>query len=252
VFYATLSQSVSAFFAFTGTLAAVILIDLLYLSLVGMLQAERSEDEVFETRWAYAIGLIALYASIIAIGMLDEGIMAIAPRIGLGIITMIATLQFWFQWRKYQDDRWQERFEIKKARNERKDQQKLLKKQRRVKNKQQFLALKEIQGELLEEYKAKHRVQLLTLTGNKQDNYIPDPPVIDMPKPARVTAASNGHTKQLQLSEPLYKGIDPTEDGKYHWICEFCEKEGVTDTESGARIAQSRHMNQCKQTEYQN
>jgi hypothetical protein len=239
VFFAVLKQSIgSSLLAGLGTFCAVMLVDVLFVALIGRLEADYSEEEVYEVRWAYVIGLVTLYASIVAIGFLDEGIMAIAPRIGLGIIAMISVLQFVFNWRSYQDAHWQERFEKRNERLERKDQKELSKKLRKIKNEEQYNALILITEELTKEYAEKHRRQLLTTTGTYAKSML-------------VEGKSTVIAETLPLPEnflpvkALASGITMSDDSKYAWSCEHCGYVGKAATEHGAKVARSRHTNSC-------
>jgi len=243
VFFSVLEQSIgSKILAGLGTFCAVMLVDVLFVALVGRLEADFKEgEEIFGVRWAYVIGLVSLYASIVAIGFLDEGIMAIAPRIGLGIIAMISILQFVFQWTSYQDDHWQERFEKKKEREERQDQKDLSKKLRKIKNREQYNALISITDALTKEYAEKHKRQLLTTTGN----YAHESQHMVVEGKSTVVAETLPLPENVLPVKSLSAGISMSDDSKFTWSCERCGHIGKAATEHGAKVARSRHINNC-------
>jgi hypothetical protein len=231
------------FVATTATILAVFLIDIMYIALLGFLEEPIRDDETIAVRWAYVMGLFALYLSIVVIGFKDSGLMAFAPRIGLGIMTVVTTGWFVADWRAYKDSHWEIFFERDKVRQERKDARQLSEKQRTVKNKQMELAIMNIADELQAEYVQKLRRQLLTITLHAD-------PVIDQPVSDSVPLISEPKQKQLPEPNKIIYGLPeyisyiPSNPKKkrYRWECE-CGKDGYTSTPKGARIAHTKHTN---------
>lgn len=230
VFHEALIQKNSSVIAFLGTFTAIVLIDVLTLAFLSFLDDEQREEN-YTNRWAYAIGLIVLYLCIVLIGFKDEGILAFAPRVGLGILVFASVMRFSLDWLHWRDETWDIRYEKKKHRTERYDQYVFLTKQRRKKNKARKDALNKLFPELVAEYLEQHRNQLLTFTGH------PTPRIIE----------SSSVVKE-HSSDDLIDLIIETEDG-YGWIDPDTGEEhyetatGKPYSESGAKKALARKVN---------
>ena len=170
VFHAAFEQSITEpiFFIprstaiFLGVFVAFVLVDLLYVMLVTFLEAERSEGEAFSARWGQVISLWVLYIFIVAIGFADEGIIAFAPRIGLGILALNATLKYISEWQKWRDETWEDRFNRARHRRAEKDYIGMLEYERKLKNKVARSALLDLSDrELKDEYYSQYADLLL-------------------------------------------------------------------------------------------
>jgi len=165
----------------TGVILAVILIDVLFIALVNFLEAPKEEGELYRHRKPYAIGLLMLYVAIVLIGLQDEGLLALAPRVGLGIITLVSWMRYSTLSRWELDQSWEEEFQKRRYRRERKDTLKLSEAQRKIKHKQQLTALSNLQGELLDKYIGDFRRQLKLGYEEDEDSviiYKKDPPLL--------------------------------------------------------------------------
>jgi len=165
----------------TGVILAVILIDVLFIALVNFLEAPKEEGELYRHRKPYAIGLLMLYVAIVLIGLQDEGLLALAPRVGLGIITLVSWMRYSTLSRWELDQSWEDEFQKRRYRRERKDTLKLSEAQRKIKHKQQLTALSNLQGELLDKYIGDFRRQLKLGCEGDEDSviiYKKDPPLL--------------------------------------------------------------------------
>lgn len=165
----------------TGVILAVILIDVLFIALVNFLEAPKEEGELYRHRKPYAIGLLMLYVAIVLIGLQDEGLLALAPRVGLGIITLVSWMRYSTLSRWELDQSWEDEFQKRRYRRERKDTLKLSEAQRKIKHKQQLTALSNLQGELLDKYIGDFRRQLKLGYEEDEDSviiYKKDPPLL--------------------------------------------------------------------------
>lgn len=165
----------------TGVILAVILIDVLFIALVNFLEAPKEEGELYRHRKPYAIGLLMLYVAIVLIGLQDEGLLALAPRVGLGIITLVSWMRYSTLSRWELDQSWEDEFQKRRYRRERKDTLKLSEAQRKIKHKQQLTALSNLQGELLDKYIGDFRRQLKLGYEDDEDSviiYRKDPPLL--------------------------------------------------------------------------
>lgn len=165
----------------TGVILAVILIDVLFIALVNFLEAPKEEGELYRHRKPYAIGLLMLYVAIVLIGLQDEGLLALAPRVGLGIITLVSWMRYSTLSRWELDQSWEEEFQKRRYRRERKDTLKLSEAQRKIKQKQQLTALSSLQDELLDKYMGDFRRQLKLGWEDDEESviiYKKDPPLL--------------------------------------------------------------------------
>jgi len=165
----------------TGVILAVILIDVLFIALVNFLEAPKEEGELYRHRKPYAIGLLMLYVAIVLIGLQDEGLLALAPRVGLGIITLVSWMRYSTLSRWELDQSWEDEFQKRRYRREMKDTLILSEAQRKIKHKQQLTALSNLQGELLDKYIGDFRRQLKLGCEGDEDSviiYKKDPPLL--------------------------------------------------------------------------
>lgn len=235
VFYGVLQQNNSELVAVVGTISAIALIDILFVFLVSVLLSPLEENETYRMRKPYAVGLVTLYVGILVIGLQDEGWLAIAPRVGLGIITLIALYAYWLHARYESDMYWQDEFERERYRQERKDAENLRKIQRKIKNKERQRALKLVKDEIREKYVSDYR----------RDLNLGSPQIIDV----RPKALESG----TSISESDYEAQDyiyPISDG-YGWRCPICGISQETTAageplkERGAKIQFSKHIKTC-------
>jgi len=243
VFYHSLLLDVSKSVAIAGTVVAIGLIDLLFVALVNFLEQPKETDEAFGRRWAYVFGLVVLYLFIVAIGYESEGLLAIGPRIGLGIVTMVAILQFVVEWFSFLDETWELRFEKKRHRIEKRDRDRLLRFQRKVKQQEERKALTSMRPELQNEYTARFRDNLLNRTGNQSE-----PPI------AILSAISKVNPMQMEkpkVISDLPEGVFKSGNG-FGWTCPICDETKLTDTKGhpyqtarAALSARNRHKGSC-------
>jgi hypothetical protein len=241
VFKDALTKSNGDFIGFLGGLLAVVLVDVTFIALMDKLEMPYVESENVSHRWSYASGLIILYVCIVAIGVFDEGVIAVAPRIAIGIITYVSVSRYYAEWKDYRDSTWQDRFEKKRYREERRDQQWLGNQQRKIKNKQRIFSLKKLVPELQQDYYLGFREQLLTHTKKE-----PEKSHTPIPKPVVY--------KQVELKRDLMvidnpkrseipPGVICLDEKHWQWQCPECELSNVVPTLWGAKIGMSRHAN---------
>jgi hypothetical protein len=170
VFHAAFDQSIrrDIFFiprstaVLLGVFVAFVLVDLLYVMLVTFLEEERTPDEPFTARWGQVISLWILYAFIVAIGYADEGLIAFAPRIGLGILALNATLKYVGEWSRWRDETWEDRFVRRRNRRAQDDYVKMLEYERKLRYQSSRKALSQLADhELIADYYARYANDLL-------------------------------------------------------------------------------------------
>jgi len=194
-----------------GVFLAILLIDFLFIALVGFLEAPIGENELYRHRKPYAIGLVMLYASIVLIGLQDEGLLALAPRVGLGIITLVAWMRYSMLSRWELDQSWEEEFQKRRYRRERKDTLKLSESQRRIKHKQQMTAIRELKGELKDKYISDFRKQLkLVEYGDEGED---DSVIIYRREPLQLSA---GELEQA-IEQHYNSGPEPIDENIYQY-----------------------------------
>lgn len=195
-----------------GVLLAILLIDFLFVALVNFLEADIENDEQYRHRKPYAIGLVLLYAAIVLIGLRDEGVLALAPRVGLGIITFVAYYRYATIARWEQDQIWEEEFQKRRYRRERKDTLKLSEAQRRIKHKQQMSAIRELQGELKDKYVSDFRKQLKLLGYGAEDSD-EDSVIIYRQEPLQLSA---GELEQA-IEDHYHSNPEPIDENIYQY-----------------------------------
>lgn len=169
VFHAAFKKSITSSIFFIprntaillGVAVAFVLVDLLFVMLVTFLEEARRPGEVFSARWGQVVSLWVLYLFIVAIGFVDEGIIAFAPRIGLGILALNATLTYISEWRSWMDETWEDRFNKKRNRKAQLDHLDMTEYERAIKRDASKKALYEVQPELIDDYYNQYVATLL-------------------------------------------------------------------------------------------
>lgn len=196
-----------------GVILAVILIDVLFIALVNFLEAPIEDNELYRHRKPYAIGLLMLYAAIVLIGLQDEGLLALAPRVGLGIITLVSWMRYSTLSRWELDQSWEEEFQKRRYRRERKDTLKLSEAQRRIKHKQQMSAIRELQGELKDKYISDFRKQLKLLGYGAEEDSDEDSVIIYRQEPLQLSA---GELEQA-IEDHYHSNPEPIDENIYQY-----------------------------------
>lgn len=224
-FYAALhAESI----AYLSAALAIILIDLLYVALINFIEAPTHIEEKLTLRFPYVVGLTILYFAIVAIGFLAEGWLALAPRVGLGIITLICVNRYIVLYLDERDRTWQERYDKRKYRAERQDSLILSKAQRKIKHQEQLNALKFLKGELKEKYVSNLRDQLGITT-----------PVVEETKLLPASSTTDLLSEFIQKTNTGYAWVNPFNPDEIHATTAAGEPYSL----SGAKIALARCYN---------
>jgi len=215
-----------------GVFLAIAVVDLAFLAFLMFLEAPYRDNENFEARWAYVVGLIMLYMSILLIGVKDEGfILAVATRVGVGIIALAAILRFWGDWRAWKDFMWEDTHR---------------KKRERMRKDEEYLLL---------EHRSKKRVEASTAAINNlfddwvrtqedrfRRDYLDDhTPILVEHTPKLIESGANGHGDI---------DVYVNDQGEYEWQSPYTGEvfnrtaKGDPYTEQGAKRAAAYHQRQ--------
>lgn len=207
--------------AYLGTACAILLIDFLFVSLVNFLEMPLEEDESPLARLPFAIGLVVLYLFILTIGLTDLGWLAIAPRIGLGILVLISEMRQFVYMAEWRDRTWEARHQKNRDRNRKREEFQQIKQERKIKREARNQAINQIKPDLVKEYIRSY-----------YDQYISDHPAVVRPDSGTL------------LDGELQTGVYPARAGGH--IVVFPDGklwDKTYDTERGAKIALGRAKN---------